>query len=132
MPKKKITIEDLAAMVQAGFHGTARKSDVDKRFDVMDKRFDAMDQRFDAMDNRFMNLASDVAYLKARVTEIGIMLDRHEEILEEHSEELKWMHKKLDEFMNLGSEKRAISYREFSKLVSRVGNLERKIAVKIK
>lgn len=118
MPKKKMTIEDLAAMIQRGFQETARKSDVDKRFD--------------AVEGRLVNLESDVSYLKARVTEIGVTLSRHEEMLEEHGEELKWLHKKFDELTNQKSEKRVITYREFSKLALRVDGLERKIAVKMR
>lgn len=132
MPKKKITIEDLAVMIQRGFQETARKIDVDKRFDAVDKRFDAVEGRLGTLENRFVNLASDVSYLKARVTEIGVTLSRHEEILEEHSEELNWLHKKFDELTNPKSEKRVITYREFSKLASRVDGLERKIAVKMR
>src|SRR3989344_5529609 len=45
MSKKKTTIEDLAIMVQRGFKETARKEDVDKRFDATDKRIDAIDKR---------------------------------------------------------------------------------------
>lgn len=139
MPKKKTTIEDLAVMIQRGFQETAHKSDVDKRFDAVDGRLGTVegrlgtvDGRLGALENGFLNLASDISYLKARVTEIGVTLSRHEEILEEHSEELKWLHKKFDELTNPKSEKRVITYREFSKLASRVDGLERKIAVKMR
>lgn len=42
--KRKVTIEDLAGMVQRGFSG------VDKRFDLVDKRFDMVDKRFDKIE----------------------------------------------------------------------------------
>jgi archaellum component FlaC len=50
MAKKKITIEDLAMMVQHGFKETARQADVDARFDAVDKRFDAVDERLDRIE----------------------------------------------------------------------------------
>ncbi len=40
---KKITIDDLAIMVQKGFEETAKKADIDKRFDEVDKRFDRIE-----------------------------------------------------------------------------------------
>ncbi|MEK7610621.1 MAG: hypothetical protein AAB468_02630 [Patescibacteria group bacterium] len=40
MPKKNVSIDDLAVMVKHGFDG------VDQRFDAVDKRFDAADEHF--------------------------------------------------------------------------------------
>lgn len=115
---KKITIDTLAVMIKRGF-------------DDVDKRFDDVDKRFDGIDGRLMKLESDTDYLKARVTEIGRTLEEHGELLDEHSEELRWLHKKIDEIIGSGS-KKAITYKEFSALVSRVSSLERKIAASIR
>lgn len=52
MTKKKITIDDLAIMVQKGFNETASKTDMNVRFEVIDARFDAVDARFDKVDER--------------------------------------------------------------------------------
>ena len=45
--KKKITIEDLAMMVQHGFEETARQTDLNARFDAVDKRAGAVDKRLE-------------------------------------------------------------------------------------
>ena len=48
---KKMTIDDLAAMVKRGFDDTAKETVVDKRFYEVDKRFDEVDKRFDRIEN---------------------------------------------------------------------------------
>ena len=50
MAKKNITIDELAVMVQKGFGETAKKSDMDLRFEQVDRRFNAMDKRFDKIE----------------------------------------------------------------------------------
>lgn len=40
---KNITINDLAIMVAKGFEETAKKSDMDKKFESIDKRFDRIE-----------------------------------------------------------------------------------------
>lgn len=114
MLKKRISTEDLALMVKHGFEG-------------VDKRFDEMEQHFD---QRFVNLESDISYLKSRVMEIGRTLERHEELLEEHSEELKQIHSILDRLTDSQSENRIITHKAFSELETRVTILERKILQK--
>ncbi|MFA5431744.1 MAG: hypothetical protein WC319_02550 [Candidatus Paceibacterota bacterium] len=52
MKTKNITIDDLAIMVQKGFLETAKKEDVDKRFDAVDRRFEAADKRFDKIEKK--------------------------------------------------------------------------------
>lgn len=67
MVKKRITIDDLAGMVKAGFDDMGQRfHDVGKRFDAMDERFNRMDERFDAMDERFDRIEN-------------LILKRHEE-----------------------------------------------------
>ncbi len=51
MPKKKITIEDLAVMVNRGFEETAKKADMEVRFNAIDTRFDKVDERLDRIEN---------------------------------------------------------------------------------
>ncbi len=43
MTKKGVTIDDLAVMVSKGFEETAKKTEVNVRFDEMDKRFDKIE-----------------------------------------------------------------------------------------
>ena len=45
MKTKKVTIDELAIMVQHGF------TEMDKRFDNMDKRFDRLEKRFDKLED---------------------------------------------------------------------------------
>ena len=119
MPKKKVTIEDLAVTTKRGFDA------VDKRFEELGNE---VNSRFDAVDKRFVNLEADVSYLKSRVEEIGRTLNHHEEILEEHSVELKWLHKKIDEFTDPKNKNRLVTYQEFKELESRVAAFEKKIS----
>lgn len=44
MKKKNITIDDLAIMVQKGFQETAKKTEVNGRFDVVEKRLDRIEK----------------------------------------------------------------------------------------
>ena len=54
MKNKKITIEDLARMVQKGFNGVedkmAKKVDVDRQFQEVNERFNRVDERFDKIE----------------------------------------------------------------------------------
>ena len=111
MPRKHLTIDDLAVMINAGFKSTLKH--VDKRFDIVD--------------GRMVNLESDASYLKSRVMEIGQILNRHEELLDEHSRELKWIHQRLDELTNPASQDRVVTHHDFVELESRVTALERKL-----
>ena len=45
--KRIVTIEDLAGMVQRGFKETAKKEDVEKRFDAVDMRLDGVEDRLE-------------------------------------------------------------------------------------
>ena len=44
MAKKNITIDDLAVMVQKGFNETAKKVDMDLRFDKLDTRLSRVEK----------------------------------------------------------------------------------------
>jgi hypothetical protein len=50
MKKKNISIDQLAQMVQRGFDETAKKDEMDRRFEHVDKRFDAVDKRLDKLE----------------------------------------------------------------------------------
>lgn len=125
MVKKQVTIEVLAGMIKRGFDETAKKDDVDRQFGEVN-------ERLNKVEGRLVNIESDVSYLKSRVEEIGRVLERHEELLEEYSEELKWLHKKIDEMTNSQGDKRLITYKEFLALGNRVTALEKKVAARIK
>jgi tetrahydromethanopterin S-methyltransferase subunit G len=48
---KNITLDDLARMIKRGFNETAKKADVDARFEHIDKRFEQVDKRFERLEN---------------------------------------------------------------------------------
>ncbi|MFA5310389.1 MAG: hypothetical protein WC386_01705 [Candidatus Paceibacterota bacterium] len=50
MKKKDITIDELAMMVQRGFNETAKKSEMDQRFDGVDRRLDKVEKRLDRIE----------------------------------------------------------------------------------
>lgn len=65
MEKKNITMDDLARMVQKGFLETAKKDEVNKRFDGVEERFDKIEKLLIAEHRRRIErLESDVKELK--------------------------------------------------------------------
>lgn len=125
MAKKKITIENLAVMVQKGFAQTT--TEFKELRNEMASGFAEVDKRFGEVDKRLINLEYNVSYLKSRVEEIGRTLGQHTEILEEHTGELKWLHKKVDEFTDPKNKKRFVTYQEFTELEARVAAFEKKV-----
>lgn len=55
MKGKNITIDELAMMVQRGFNETAKKTDVDMRFDGVDKRLDKVEKRLDRIEKLILS-----------------------------------------------------------------------------
>lgn len=81
MPKKEITINNLAVMVQKGFVEVKRDvttgfKNVDQRFKDVDKRFDEVSQRLVKIERkidsnheqRIERLEDDVKWLKGQLT----------------------------------------------------------------
>ena len=72
MDAREVTIEDLARMVQKGFDETAKKIDMDARFDGVQERFNAVEMRLDRIEKlliiehqrRIEKLEDDVRVLK--------------------------------------------------------------------
>jgi archaellum component FlaC len=60
----KNEFENLARMIQIGFNETAKKIEVDKRFEQVDKRFEQVDNRLDHMDARLANIEQDIAEIR--------------------------------------------------------------------
>jgi len=67
---RKITLDDLARMVKVGFDETAKKVDMDKRFEQVDKRFEQVDKRFDRLETRMDRFETRLAHIDARITVI--------------------------------------------------------------
>jgi len=65
MKKKSITIEDLARMIQKGFLETAKKTEVNKRFDKVEDRLERIEKLLIAEHRRRIEkLEEDVKELK--------------------------------------------------------------------
>lgn len=65
MKKKNVTIDDLARMVQKGFLETAKKSEVDKRFDKVEDHLERIEKLLIAEHRRRIErLEVDVRELK--------------------------------------------------------------------
>ena len=65
MKKKNITIDDLARMIQKGFLETARKDEVNKRFDKIEDRLESIEKLILADHKRRLEkLESEVKELK--------------------------------------------------------------------
>ncbi len=116
---KDITIETLAGMVKNGFDGVYKE---------LNNRFERVDKRFDKIEGKLSNLEQDTSYLRQRVKEIEKTLERHEEILLQHSDELKIIHKILDDISDSKSRNEEI----INNLQRRVERLEVKIGLAIK
>lgn len=65
IPKRKITLEDLAGMVARGFEG------VDKRFDEVDLRLDRVESRLTIVESRLDTIEGSVEDLKKEVIVIN-------------------------------------------------------------
>jgi len=82
MPKKKISIDDLAVMINRGFEA------VDKRFDELDERFKAVDSRLDAVEKRLGLVETGQEDVKLRISEVAYrfelnQLEKRMEVLEQ-------------------------------------------------
>lgn len=65
MKKKNITTEDLARMIQKGFLETAKKAEVNKRFDKVEDRLERIEKLLIAEHRRRIErLEKDVSDLK--------------------------------------------------------------------
>ena len=51
MNGEKITIETLGRMVQKGFDETAKREEVNNKFDGVNNRFDKLDERLDRIEH---------------------------------------------------------------------------------
>lgn len=88
---KKITNEQLAAMIQRGFQETAKKTYVDERHEELavmiqrgfqetasksyvDERFAFMDERFASIDERFNTLIDSIRLMQDDIHDIKITL----------------------------------------------------------
>ena len=63
MPRK-ITLDDLARMVKVGFDETAKKVDMDKRFERLDARMDRFEARLAHIDARITVIERDIAEIR--------------------------------------------------------------------
>ena len=100
MKKKKITIEDLARMVQKGFEETAKRKEVDKRFDGVYKRFDGVDKRFDGVDKRFLEIDKRFDDVDKRFLEIDKRFDDVDKRFDEIKDDFVDLQTSIDAYAN--------------------------------
>jgi len=63
--KKDLTLDDLALMINRGFEETAKKAEVDRRFDKIEHRFERFEKVILAdYERRLKRLEADIDYLK--------------------------------------------------------------------
>ncbi|MFY9462426.1 MAG: hypothetical protein WAP51_04475 [Candidatus Sungiibacteriota bacterium] len=100
MPKKKITIDDLANMIQKGFQETARKEDMEKRFGDMEKRFGDMEKRFDGIEKKLQKLEINHEELKSEMRGLKYLLQQKAAVedLNELDERLTLVERKLRKY----------------------------------
>src|SRR3989344_3567719 len=67
---RKITLDDLARMVKVGFDETAKKVDMDKRFEQVDKRFDRLETRMDRFETRLAHIDARITVIERDIAEI--------------------------------------------------------------
>ena len=62
MAKKQVTLDDLAGMVKSGFDETAKKVDVDRRFEQVDKRFERIEERLIYIERDIADIKKHIVY----------------------------------------------------------------------
>jgi tetrahydromethanopterin S-methyltransferase subunit G len=76
---EKTTIEDLAGMIARGFEETAKKADMDARFDKVEERLDHVELRLDRVEGRLDHMDARMGRVEADLAEIrGNLVYRHE------------------------------------------------------
>ena len=93
--KKKITLDVLAGMIQAGFLDMARRMDsieerlqaltlrvdaLEKRFDVFENRFDTLEKRFDISEERIENGFYDIVQELRQIRKLIAETDTREQV----------------------------------------------------
>lgn len=66
MPKRKMTIEDLARMIKKGFDQAATK----KQFELLDKRMDSLEKRAELVEKRLEIIENRLEHIEARLARI--------------------------------------------------------------
>ena len=84
----KQEFENLAAMVKSGFDETAKKADVDARFEQIDQRLEQIDQRLDHVDARLLVIERDIAEIRSHFV--------YREEFEDLMARVKYLEKKLN------------------------------------
>ncbi|MEK7208015.1 MAG: hypothetical protein AAB699_00525 [Patescibacteria group bacterium] len=79
MSRKSITIEVLAGMVKRGFDETARKADMDARFDAVDKELASVKSDIKRLEKEIADLREDMAF----VNKLPASLERRVERMED-------------------------------------------------
>lgn len=88
---REVTNNDLARMIKQGFDGvdeqfkeTAKKVDVDRRFDAVDKRFETMGHRLNAIEHRL-----DLTVTRSEMERRFDVIDRRFDSVDNQLHEIK-------------------------------------------
>ena len=102
MKEEKITTEDLARMVQEGFAETAKKREMEARFNQVDKRLDKVDGRLDKVDGRLDGLEVRAKGVETRLDGVNDNLERIEKLLiADHRKRIERIEIELKDLRNL-------------------------------
>ncbi|MBI4692005.1 MAG: hypothetical protein HY773_00970 [Candidatus Terrybacteria bacterium] len=72
----KNEFENLARMIQIGFDETAKKVDVDKRFEQVDKRFDKIEAELTDIKGEIYQMRAEIKQIWNKLEEIEQKLER--------------------------------------------------------
>ena len=106
MENQNVTIEDLARMIKQGFDETAKKQEMDERFNAVDEKFNAVDEKFDVIDKRFNAVEERFDTIDVRFDIVEGRLERIEGLLlgdhRRRIEKLEYEIKELKGLLNVG------------------------------
>lgn len=117
----KVTIDQLALMVERGFNEVCERMDkglkeVDERFDKVEDRLDKVEDRLDAVENKLDRIETRLDSLERRILAI-------EDILTEHGKDIKEIKNEIKAIKESGSKQ----WEKFWEIEKRVNILESKI-----
>jgi uncharacterized protein YPO0396 len=94
MKVKKITIDDLALMVQNGF--VENRKYIDKRFDAVDECLDRIEDRLNNLEEGLREMKEDLSYIKVELNKrVDIFIHKDLELRVEKLEEKLKKYEKL-------------------------------------
>jgi predicted RNase H-like nuclease (RuvC/YqgF family) len=114
MHKNKVTIEDLAIMVNKGFEEVGSKfKGVYSQFETMDSKLESMDSKLESMDSKLESMDSKLESMSAQLEETA------------SKDDIRYLDSKIDSL----KQDNAIHKYEFEDLSARVKYVETKAGI---